>query len=245
MQTTDPYLIYVGVFTITSLVLLLVGLLFMYLRTVSKFAEFKREEVKRFEEPEKLLREAQANSQKMIEEAQGVLTNAHKESSMTIAKASEYLNSHQEDIKTSLDSASQEYLAKYSQALTLIQNDTIKLLQNIPKDASNILSTEIQKVRMVIESKTTQAQNDARNLIIEAYKKAETEVQEYKSVRLKQIEESLVYILENIAKRVLIKEISQDEHEKLVLKALEEAKRQGIFSSTQDFSQAKKPENTG
>ena len=87
---------------------------------------------------------------------------------------------------------------------------------------------------MVIESKTTQAQNDARNLIIEAYKKAESEVQEYKSARLKQIEESLVYILENIAKRVLVKEISQDEHEKLVLKALEEAKRQGIFNDNSD-----------
>ena len=48
---------------------------------------------------------------------------------------------------------------------------------------------------------------------------------------MREIDESIVMILKEVARKVLAKEISQEEHEKLVLKALEEAKRQGGFGT--------------
>ena len=229
MQTQDPYFIYIFIFLIASLVLMLVGLLFVYLRTVTKFAEFRREEAKRLEEPEILIKEAQVKAQKMLQEAQAILVQSQQKGGKTIASADEFLKSHWQDMNNNLATAHKAYMDKYGQTLNSLQQETINLLQSVPKDVSIAFAGEIQKVKMALVEKMDEAQKDARSLVVEAYKKAEAEVSEYKKARLTQVEESIVYILENIARRVLVKEISHDEHEKLVMKALEEAKNQGVF----------------
>jgi len=135
----------------------------------------------------------------------------------------------QQKIEEELVKSSKLYASKYEEILKETQGQSIKILQNIPQDIKTVLAKEIQSVHITIEEEVKKAEEEAKGVVVLAYQKAESEVEKYKLARLRQVDESIVMILKEVARKVLSKEINMEEHEKLVMKALEEAKRQGVF----------------
>ncbi len=70
---------------------------------------------------------------------------------------------------------------------------------------------------------------DIENLTKEKLIKLEKEIEEYKKEQIKKIDKEIYQILSQVAKEVLGKAIDISTHERLVIEALEKAKKEGIF----------------
>jgi len=221
----DSALFYIAVLAASALVLLLVGLVVAYLRLVGKTMELKEEKKKESSLP--TIERAQAEAQKMIE---GARVQAQQ-----IINSAQIFSGNQADVlEKEVQNANRVNTAKFGESLQLVQNESIKMLSNIPKDVSTALSTQLVNIRATIQAEIEKASASAKEQVDNAYKRAEVEVQNYKLQRLKQIDDSIISILEEVSRKVLAKQISHDEHEKLVMKALEEAKEQHVFFEEQE-----------
>lgn len=248
MLTLEPILLYSIVLVCVSLILIAIATIVLYVRLSRKYSNLlekinkpKTPQVS----PDELLSQAREKSQQILQEA-------HTKSQSIVANAENYINISNTEIAKELEKANQIYAVKYTQvlqelqqqssnSLKTVQNEVIKILQTVPNDIKSQFSQELKGVESMISNELQKVEENAKSVVVNAYRSAEAEVQSYKKERLKQVEGSIVMILQDIAKRVLMKEINTDEHEKLVMKALEEAKRQGVFGDVEESTQ----DNTG
>lgn len=221
----DTALLYIAILVASALVLLLIGLIIAYLRLIGKVVTLKEERKK--ESGLATIEQAQASAQKMIEDAR-------IQAQQVISSAQVFTNNQAGVLQKEIRNATRANSIKYEESLKLVQNESIKMLSNIPKDISVALDTQLVNIRATIQTEIEKASSDAKVQVDNVYKRAEEEVQNYKLQRLKQIDDSIMSILEEVSRKVLAKQISHDEHEKLVAKALEEAKEQHVFFERQD-----------
>ena len=222
-MATDQTVLYIIILVAIALVLLLIGVVLAYLRIVKRYLDLKEGKIEEVD-PRIIIKQEQEKSQRILEDAQ---FQAHQ----VITKAQAFLATNESVLSKELEITTQDYAKKYEGNLEIVQKNIIKILENIPEDSKKMLLAEISNIKKSLAEEIGKAATEAKAAVTEAYKKAEDEVVIYKNERLRQADESIIFILKQVARKVLAKEISQDEHEKLVLKALEEAKRQGIFGA--------------
>ena len=198
---------YIIILIAIALIILLIGVVLAYLRMVGKYLDLKEVGTEGVD-PQTIIRQAQ-------EKAQRILENAQYDARETISKAGNFLDINQNLVAKELQRASQIYAKKYEQILLVTQDNIIKTIQTIPEDSKKVLLSEISAIRTLLSGQVQKAADEAKNLVTDAYKKAEMEVENYKNVRMREIDESIVMILKEVARKVLAKEISQEEHEKL------------------------------
>lgn len=218
----DQSLIYIVILIFTTLTIFIVGVLFAYLRLVKNYLDIK-EGRNKYPDPKELLIRAHAKSQKIIEDA----TDKAKQ----IISSSESLKvKNLDEIQKQIEKAQANNLKLYQDSVTKIQNESIEVLKNVPEYIKALLSKEILIVKDDLLSEIKVAHENAKKTIEQAYQKADSEVADYKKVRMDALDKTIISIVQQISRKVLNKEIETYEHEKLVIKALEEAKRQNVFS---------------
>lgn len=228
----EPNIFYISVLVLASLVLLIVGLVALYLILLNKYMRLKsgkdeesgnRPGLQATEQAQSIIAEAEKKAAEIIKSTQ---TTA-KDAQVSIDNQRNVLNQELEELKNN-------YANLYKEALKSAQDEAIKLLQSIPEDVRGSVETQISGIRTTIQDRVDKAADDAKKQVEDAYQKAEAEVENYKRQRLKQVDESIIVILQEVSRKVLSREITREEHEKLVMKALEEAKRQHVFSPEGD-----------
>lgn len=223
METT---LIYIVILTVASLSVLLVGLFVAYLSLLRRYVKLQKEKYeglgfgRLFDKTHEQLRDLLNTARLKIEE---------------ILEGSQVTSDENTKIfKDNLDKSMQIYVNSFNDALKESQDKAIKMLLNIPQDITGSLDKQLAEVRGKIESEIHLYLEEAKKTISEAYKNAEDEVEKYKNRRLKEVDDSIIDILQEIARKVLLREINQEEHEKLVMRALEEAKRNHFFTAGEE-----------
>lgn len=217
----DQSLVYIVVLVFTVLTAFLVGIVFVYLRLVKRYTDAKEGRDK-YPDPKALLLRAHAKSQKIIEDA----TDKARQ---IITSAEEQKKNDLDEVQKQIEKAQKENYKIYKDSVSKIQDESMKLLQNVPEYIKALLSKEIMQVQENLVSEIRVAHENAKDVITQAYKKADDEVEEYKKVRMDALDKTIISIVQQISRKVLNKEIEAVEHEKLVIKALEEAKRQNVF----------------
>lgn len=220
---SESMILYIAILVFIALTLLLTALVIAYLRLVNKYLELKEAKEKGVD-PEELLSAARIKSQKILEEA---IIRANK----IISQSQVFLEEHNKDLLQILNKVSEMYAKRYQESLGLVQEEAIKMLQNIPNDLKVFMVSAIDGFRETLTKEVEKTQKEVADSLRESIIAAQHEIERYKEERKREIDERIVEYVAEVTKRVLRKEISIDEHEKLVLKALEEAKRQGIFKS--------------
>ncbi len=225
----DQSLIYIVVLLFTVLTLFLVGVLYAYLRLVRNYIDIKEGKDK-YPDPKALLLRAHAKSQRIIEDA--------IEKASQIISSSETLKTNNlDDIQKQIEKAQIDDLKVYQDSVSRIHDESMKVLQNVPEYIKALLSKEILVVKDDLLSEIKIAHESAKALVLQAYQKADSEVAVYKKVRMDALDKTVVSIVQQISRKVLNKEIEAYEHEKLIMKALEEAKRQNVFSENNENDQ--------
>ena len=218
----DQGLIYIIVLIFTVLTLFLVGVLVAYLKLIRNYLDVK-EGKDRYPDPKALLLRAHAKSQKIIEDA--------TDQASQIVSSTEVLKTRNLDnIQKQIEKAELNNFKLYQESVSKIQEESIRVLQNVPEYIRALLSKEVLVVKDDLLSEIKTAQINAKTLITQAYDKADSEVAVYRKMRIDALDKSIINIVAQVSRKVLNKEIDMSEHEKLVIKSLEEAKRQNIFT---------------
>lgn len=218
----DQSLIYIVILIFTILSIFIVGVLFAYLRLVRNYLDVKEGKDK-YPDPKMLLLRAHAKSQKIIEDATD-------KANQIISSSGTLKTKSLDDIQKQIEKIQNNNLKIYQDSVNKIQDESIRVLQNVPEYIKALLSKEILIVKDDLLSEIKTAHENAKAIITQAYQKADDEIAEYKKVRMDALDKTIISIVQQISRKVLNKEIEANEHEKLVMKALEEAKRQNVFS---------------
>lgn len=110
---------------------------------------------------------------------------------------------------------SDDFRSKFQQSLT---TGTAQVLSNVTKD----ISTQIQGEMKSFAQALSQSMQKAVAV-------AEGELLEYKKHAIEELDSKIFKLVEDTTKKTIAKTLTRSEHEKLVIKALEEAKKQNVF----------------
>ena len=113
--------------------------------------------------------------------------------------------------KESIHTAS-NFMNSYSVSLKDLASSSLTDFENIAKGLEGDMQKQIQEFRQTL----------LPNL--------EKELEEYKKIRLKQSEETITNIVQKASQEFFNKSIAIEDHQKLLIDALEKAKAEGIFN---------------
>lgn len=127
------------------------------------------------------------------------------------------------------EKATIDFTNTYSQILQDLKTKNIEVFQNVSKDIETNAMEEIKNFKESMQKLTTLSQKEVREKIDSDYEIAKKEIESYKKAELQKIDSGIYELLEKIAKIVLGKALSLSEHEDLIEKSLEKAKKEGVF----------------
>lgn len=170
---------------------------------------------------------------RMIDEANNRAMDIINKANLSTDITSENFNQELKRIASlqikEFEKATSDFMKLYSLVLQDLKSKNIEVFQNISKDIEVNTMEEIKNFKESMESLTVSSQNLVQKKIDNDYLTAKKEIQNYKEIELKKIDQGIYAILERISKLVLGKALNLSEHEDLIQKSLEKAKKEGAF----------------
>lgn len=127
------------------------------------------------------------------------------------------------------EKATSEFTKSYFQTLQELKIKNIEAFQNVSKDIEMNSAEEIKNFKESLQKITTSSQNEVQKKIETEYLIAKKEIDDYRREGLEKTSAKIYEILEKTAKIVFNKAINLSEHEDLIIKSLETAKKGGLF----------------
>jgi len=212
--------------TIFVLCLALIGVVF-YLTHALKKAHSQNIETED-------VKNARLRAAKMIDDANNKALDIINKANLSGADASENFNQEIVRIASTqikeFEKTTSEFTKLYSQVLSDLKIKNIEVFQNVSKDIETDTMAEIKNFRDSVEKLTVSSQKLVKEKIGIDFAEVEKEIENYKAEELKKIDDKIYTLLEKVAKEVLGKALSLSEHENLITKALEKAKKESVFA---------------
>lgn len=205
-----------------------------YSKSLRENHKLRREKEKLDEEmyrkADVLMEETRGKAMKIIEDANFKAESILKESRIFAGKSAYLLdeklkNVSQDQIKN-LQQISGDFLESYQKILKELKKDNINMFSNISKDIEREAVNEVKDFKEILQKETVESQKIVEQKIEEEYEKVRKGVEEYKSTQLGKVDDSIYKIIACISEELIGKALSQQEHQDLVLKALEKAKKE-------------------
>ncbi len=219
----DQITFYIVICIVVALILFLVAVGVVYFRLVDKFLKLK-------EQNDHLVKTQKERADIAQAEVQRIIQMANAKAGDIVTGAQAFKNQQEDKLSGELSKLTQIYVNKYHEILANSQNNINTMLSNIPNNIRGSVVAEIDLFKKSMQGEMAKSRVATGFIVEQAVKDAQVQIENYKQARMKQLDESIVEVVEQVSKKVLAKEISINEHEKLVMKALEEAKR-GIVDS--------------
>lgn len=128
--------------------------------------------------------------------------------------------------KISLDQALQKIIVNvHKEAFDTGQSVTNSYSSTL-KQMVTISLTDFQNVTSNLELELQRQIKDFRNTLLANLEK---EVEDYKSAKIKRIDAVSVGIVQKVAQEVMNKSLTTEDHEALVIRSLDKAKKEGVF----------------
>lgn len=127
------------------------------------------------------------------------------------------------------EKATSEFTDIYSKILSDLKIKNVEAFQNISKDIEINTVSEIKDFKESMQKLTTLSQKEVETKISADYSNAKKEIEDYKKEELQKIDSGIYGLLERISKLVLGKALSLSDHQDLIQKSLEKAKKEGMF----------------
>jgi hypothetical protein len=175
---------------------------------------------------EKQRAETDSNYHHVVDDAlakeRKILEDAAFASSQIIAGAKYVTSSSQEQLNQALqkmegsiehqaNTSSQDLTKNYSASLQQVANQSLTEFQTIVRS----LQIDLQKQT-----------KDFGSTMLPTIEK---ELEEYKKMRLQQADRTITHVVQEVSQEILNKALSLDDHQQLLIEALEKAKKEGIF----------------
>lgn len=157
---------------------------------------------------ESLLREATAKAEEIVKRSQ-LLTD---DLSQKLAQDLQRLPQVQEEV--------------YRQVFEGVEKETKQLLVQVAKEMQQQAMDQTKSFGAVLQKEAINSQESVKQMIADAYARAEQEIEAYKKQRMAQVDASIQQLVAEVSREVLGKVLTSRDHEDLVIQALEKGKGQ-------------------
>lgn len=226
MILPEQIIIYGSVLITVSFALLLIAVVVTHLALLRKYRTLLEEKAKLKAaaevEVDKILEEARQKSHQIVEESQ-------QKAAKVVSDAGVFSNELKNKMIVQLDKVSKDYAKDYQGTIEAAKNEAVKVISGISNELKGEASREIAAMRLVLEQEVAKTHLETKKAIDAAYKRVEEEIKAYREAKIKRVDEEIYEIVRQVTQDILGKAIDTRQHEELVVKALEEAKRQNIF----------------
>jgi len=235
-MTIDPLVFFDFVVALFVLSVALAFLAISYSQIIKKINSQKKEledlTNQIYDKESEVLKNARSKAETIINEAilkaQEIITNSNNlnsQSKKTLDEAFETLMKHQTGY---FEKASQDFLEEYKNELEILKQKNIEILKNTSKSIEEDTLKEVEDFDSIIEKETIGSQKIVQEKIEKDYARVQKEVDEYKVQMINKVDEQIYKIIQEVSKLVLGKSLSLQEHEQLIIDALDQAKKDGL-----------------
>jgi vacuolar-type H+-ATPase subunit H len=159
--------------------------------------------------------EALAKERKILDdatrEATQIIKNTEYLTTESKTEVEEALQKMEEQVEKDAGSTSHEFTKTYSTSLQKLANQSLLEYQHITRAMGQDLQEQTKKFK---DSMLPQLQK---------------ELDDYKKIRLQQAERTITHVIQEVSQEILNKSLSLEDHQGLLIEALEKAKKEGAF----------------
>lgn len=190
-------------------------IVYYFLRLRSKEKQLEKKEVKIDADYHQIVNNALTKERKIItdatSEADQIIKSATYVSTASQKVLEDALHKMMLDVHTQATDSARSYITNYQKALHQLATSSLTDFQAIVKAV---------EVDMQHQTKTF------RDAYLPALNK---QLEEYKIIRMKETEQQITRIVQQVSQELLNKSISLDDHHTLLVQSLEKAKKEGFF----------------
>jgi len=189
---------------------------------IQKIAEYKKISKQLGPNPQQVLKNAEKSALKIISDA---MDHADQIKS-TIRKKVDQVNQNQDkNLKKALEKVEQENIKSLDQLSVKLNENTNRLLNNISLKGD-------KKVEEIFDNLNDKTENTYKEISLKLNKEYENtlnQIKKYKQEKQKEIDEKAEKLLKNVVKKAIPMLLNNEDHEKLILDSIKQAKKDNIF----------------
>ncbi|HVA96187.1 MAG TPA: hypothetical protein VND99_00905 [Candidatus Acidoferrales bacterium] len=159
--------------------------------------------------------EALSKEQKIIDdatkEAQQIISDTEFLTKASQDEVNKALQQMEGAIEKQAGSTSQEFTKTYSASLQKVAAQSLTEFQTITKGMEQEMQRQTKEFRETL------------------LPRLEKDLEEYKKLRLQQADRTITHIIQEVSQEILNKSLSVEDHQRLLIEALEKAKSEGAF----------------
>ena len=223
----DNIIIFFG----TSVVVALLGMIVVIIGV--QYNKALRELFKVKLDNELLLKGGNDASNKILDQARRDALEIIKDSELKaqqIIQASDiFSREFKEDFKKNILKFINEQQLSYELIRKNIEAESSKVLKDLSNSVVNQVDIEVKAFHKSISADTVRTQQAIVSAAQDDYKLVRAEIESYKKLMQERINNAAVDIVKDIDKQVLGASLTTEEHQKLIIQALKEAKESNVF----------------
>lgn len=193
-------------------------------------SEEKMLKQKIFDKSLALLENARQRSIEIIKESNVKSQEILHKSEFLSSDARSFLKKQLEDASNKqvikLENTTEEMLLGYKEALKKEKEFGVKTMQKVSKDIKLEALDEIDEFAKVLHKETVDSEKAVEKKLSAEYKKANSEIENYKQEQIQKINSKINGLITDIMRELIGSELSVEQHENLVMEALNKAKSQ-------------------
>jgi hypothetical protein len=221
-----PDFVYVLQFaSLVVIEVLVVVLLVVLFKLLRKYQDLKAEQ-QRFKTEAQT--KAEAIFTKAEKEAESLLNDARVKAQTLVAEAEGFSKEGSKRLQESLDWLLQSQTRTYTEQLEATRQETEKRLLKIADEINSQALTEIKVFANNLAQQTKASQEETQAVVKQAYSTLQEEVERYRQQRFAQVDEVVRSMVMKVTSEVMGKSLTSSDHEVLIIKALEEAKKKNM-----------------
>jgi F0F1-type ATP synthase membrane subunit b/b' len=230
------------------------GLLVAYFKLQKQYVALVKHE-ERLSRSKRVSRRTRKKAHKILDEAQDTAQKVIQESNLKaqniISQTQLFSDEQRDSLVNQIQKYTNEQVTKYQSFIDGLKEESGRVLKNLADRIGTEASGEVDEFQNRIQKSIAQVDasiaqivsngvNQIQKVIDQSQKQAlsafnakkqqvETEIELYKKQEMEKVESKIFEILEAVNKDLLEKSLNPREHEEIVIKSLERAKREKMF----------------
>jgi len=219
------------IFFAASVAVLLLGLVTFFV-VVSYYKALK--EQRRLERELEIARSSgTAEANKIIAEAQSnataIIRNAHLKAQEIIQSGDIFSKEYKQNFQASLMQILELEKKQYQQIAANVESESGKVLSEMSTGLKTQVSSEMKEFHNAMTSETAKVQDALSKGVQGAYREVQKQVEGYRNQMIMEVNSKIWKVVSDATKKSIGEALSREQHEKIIVKALEEAKKQNVF----------------
>lgn len=151
-------------------------------------------------------------------EAERILTEAREKAQRIVTEAEVFT-----------DDFSKKFYQSLNEAIGSLGQESTEVMHKVSQDIKSQASEEMGELRKTLEEELKTSQATVRQNIDEELKNVKVEIEKYKQAKFQEAEQNIAAAISDVARRVLQMSIDPKEHKELIIRSLEEAKKEHVL----------------